>query len=468
MDLRTLYGPPGTGKTSTLVGIARDEAASGASVCYLSYTKSAAQEAADRIGRVGRIKPSTIHSLAFSSFAITRAQVVDYVKLDQFSGIVGVPFKKANDDDAEPEEGDEYLAAIALAANKRIDLVKAYDMSGAPGTMERFKMFAESYHRWKGTYGFIDFNDMLLMMMRANAIHLPRFDVVILDEAQDCTQLQWETFSRVAELAKRVYIAGDDDQSIFEWNGAEPHGMDAFHEIHGGVVKVLDMSYRLPRSIHDLAESVIKQVSRRQDKKFDCMPQPGSIVRYNDIMDFDFQDWEGMVLARDRFRLYDIRRRLNGESIPYDMIGGSSPWTSKYADAIRLAIRFLDGDNLTSDERSRLIRNVTPNKRDTVNKEWAREKVMKGLRWWDIIDSIPPHMVNYYASIDVFAVPKVILSTIHQAKGREHRNVTVDLTLSTRAQAQFDVNPDSERRVQYVAVTRASEQLNLCGNNAVL
>ena len=43
----------------------------------------------------------------------------------------------------------------------------------------------------------------------------------MVDEAQDLTPLQWDMVVKIAKGVDRVYIAGDDDQAIYEWNGAD-------------------------------------------------------------------------------------------------------------------------------------------------------------------------------------------------------------------------------------------------------
>ena len=43
----------------------------------------------------------------------------------------------------------------------------------------------------------------------------------MVDEAQDLTPLQWDMVVKIAKNVDRVYIAGDDDQAIYEWNGAD-------------------------------------------------------------------------------------------------------------------------------------------------------------------------------------------------------------------------------------------------------
>ena len=50
----------------------------------------------------------------------------------------------------------------------------------------------------------------------------PELDLLIVDEAQDLAELNWRLVEKLALNAKKTYIAGDDDQAIYEWNGAKP------------------------------------------------------------------------------------------------------------------------------------------------------------------------------------------------------------------------------------------------------
>ena len=61
------------------------------------------------------------------------------------------------------------------------------------------------------------------MTERANAeVEFPPLEVLILDEAQDFTPLQWSVIYKMVDKVKRIYLAGDDDQGIYKWNGADP------------------------------------------------------------------------------------------------------------------------------------------------------------------------------------------------------------------------------------------------------
>src|SRR5690606_19644533 len=116
-----------------------------------------------------------------------------------------------------------------------------------------------AYKRWKLREGLFDFTDLLA----ADLDPLP-VDVVLVDEAQDLSLLQWRALDIFTAKAQRVYIAGDDDQAIFTWAGASPQ---AFLD-RPGRSKVLAQSYRLPRAVHALAQRLVKPIHQRKDKTF--------------------------------------------------------------------------------------------------------------------------------------------------------------------------------------------------------
>ena len=67
---------------------------------------------------------------------------------------------------------------------------------------------------------------------------------MFIDEAQDLSLLQWEMVRKIWSRAEKTYIAGDDDQAIFKWAGAD---VDHFIALKEEVddIQTLDQSYRI-------------------------------------------------------------------------------------------------------------------------------------------------------------------------------------------------------------------------------
>ena len=77
----------------------------------------------------------------------------------------------------------------------------------------------DTYEHYKKD-SFIDFTDMIERAI--DEVDFPPLEVLILDEAQDFTPLQWSVIYKMVDKVKRIYLAGDDDQGIYKWNGADP------------------------------------------------------------------------------------------------------------------------------------------------------------------------------------------------------------------------------------------------------
>lgn len=471
----TIYGPPGTGKTRTLSEIAAEEAGIVSRVAFLSYTRAAAKEAAGRTDS-DIIDTRTLHSMAYAALGVNRASIVNRSKLMEFSRVTGIPFQGAEGDtDEEQQDGDIYLAVQQFARNRMIEPLDVYDLFGRPGQIAQFEMMLDAYASWKNTYGYLDFDDILEQFINAQSVNVaepPVFPVVILDEAQDCSPLQWRVFSLIAARAERVYIAGDDDQAIYEWSGADPHGMNAYTEHVNGNARVLAQSHRVPRLVQKFAlDAIISQMKRRVDKVFDPAPRDGTVTRYGDILDFPFNSLLGadsaMILVRDRWRMKETQRMLHAELIPYRVAGAQpSPYENRWAHAIRGVGRIVcDSAGPTRAEITAMDKCVLPDAALLIrDKRWAD---LARLGWKRAL-AVPAYLRPFYESADLWAPIKVVLSTIHAAKGTEADDVVVDLTLSPKTQEGVYNDRDAELRVMYVAVTRARHNLVLCGSNQLI
>lgn len=420
MKVITTFGPPGTGKTRNQI---ERVGSLGKPALLLSFTKAAAAESGSRLPDGLPFKASTLHSFAFNALGLSRASMVDGKKLLEFGKAAGFAFKGEEVGVDEPQEGDEFAAVLQYANNRQMALGAAYDHFGRPGTLRRFQVFEKAYRAWKETYGYLDFDDLLLKFINlSQRIEVP--PVVALDEAQDCSPLHWLAFERIIRPgAEIVLVAGDDDQAIYEWNGADPHGMVAFHEKYGTKLHILDKSWRVPLTVHDSVHSrILSRMQRRTPKSFKSAARSGALARYGDFWDVDLRGFKGMILARDRWRLDEIKRALNREMVPYEAFGTSSPWTSKTAQALR------SGKSI----------------------------------------EIPAVWREFYAQADLSQPINISLSTIHQAKGREADNVILDLQLSTKVINNIYKDRDAELRVMYVGMTRAAHNLTLTGENPLI
>ena len=98
------------------------------------------------------------------------------------------------------------------------------------------------------------FADMIVSFLEDGTA--PPLDLLIVDEAQDLAELNWRLVDKLAAGSEKTYIAGDDDQAIYEWNGARP---ERFVDYEGEKI-VLDQSYRIPKQVHPIAKKISERI----------------------------------------------------------------------------------------------------------------------------------------------------------------------------------------------------------------
>lgn len=102
--------------------------------------------------------------------------------------------------------------------------------------------------------GSIDFSDMIFLPVR-NGWLRPRYDLVVVDEAQDMTAAQLEIARGVC--GGRVAVVGDDRQAIYGFRGADSDSLDRLKRELGATELSLTTTYRCGRSIVELAARLV-------------------------------------------------------------------------------------------------------------------------------------------------------------------------------------------------------------------
>lgn len=106
-----------------------------------------------------------------------------------------------------------------------------------------------------------DFDDMLYMPVVAG-VPFDRFDVVLVDEAQDVSAIQRVMIERMA--MGRVIACGDRAQSIFGFRGAGTNSMDELKQHFNMTELPLSVSYRCPIAVVEHARRWVPQIEWRE------------------------------------------------------------------------------------------------------------------------------------------------------------------------------------------------------------
>ena len=479
-----VLGPPGTGKTTTLLNKVDDylKQTDPDKVGYFAFTQKAAYEARDRAIKKFNLTEDdlpyfrTLHSLAFRKLGIKKEDVMQrrhYVDLGKKLGFP-VNYAKFEDDHGGIFTSDsEYLRIINLAKLRNITAEQQFDLAEHNSDLERDKLriIANEIERYKKEYNLIDFNDMILKFIKSDKS--PNFDVVFIDEAQDLSLMQWDMAKTIWNKTEDSFIAGDDDQAIFRWAGAD---VDSFIA-QKGLMMPLQQSHRIPAKVHNVAMGIINKIRNRIDKTWKPKVHEGSLSRYDEFEQIDMSNGEWLVLARTKYMLNDLEESLYRDGRYYvnkfkrtkekelhyaaqdwENLRKGQPLAYKEVERIYSYMK----DNTDKNKLKGMLKDGSYNI-DTLKKDYG---LKVDTPWFEAFDDAPSRDVNYLRKMrkngeKLNESPRITLSTIHGAKGGESQNVVLLTDLSENTMKAYERNADDENRLFYVGATRTKEHLHI-------
>ena len=135
---------------------------------------------------------------------------------------------------------------------------------------------------------------------------------LLVDEYQDLNRCDLAVVQHIESRSAELFVAGDDDQSIYGFRKAHPDGIRRFPNDYQGVSKLgLEICKRCDRDILDLGLFVARQDHRRIDKTIHAAPEAkqGKIA----LLRFDDQMSEANGIARICQHLVTREHRNPGE-----------------------------------------------------------------------------------------------------------------------------------------------------------
>ena len=361
---------------------------------------------------------------------------------------------------AKPGLGDEYLNLYNYSRNTNRNLTAVYLDSSQPENIRHFNYFCEGYKRWKDVKGYKDFNDILSEAYESlNTLDKAYF---IIDEAQDLTPLQWKLIHKWVKSAQEVYLAGDDDQAIYTWAGADPRGMQEFENRYKSKQVVLNKSNRVSRAIHKVAERLIRQVGSRVPKQYTPNDEEGSVWVHDSIYCLNFKkDEDCLILYRNHSLRKNIEDLLIEQALPYTVLSGQKGlFEGVKANFIRLWTKLQEGQDELKVSEEKTLKQV-------MGERYTGPDCLRSYldRHWSFIGNFSVEELSYFHRVDkgvgLFYKPTLKLNTIHGSKGSESDRVVLLNSMTSTTMETLISDPDSEIRVFYVGVTRARSRLDL-------
>ena len=330
--------------------------------------------------------------------------------------------------------------------------------------------------------------------------------ILMVDEAQDSSIIQRAAEKKMAAAVEYFYKAGDPDQALFGFAGADP---DSFHKEFARPEIELKQGFRCPRVINEYCKEIIRPLWKYYKyagggRVWAPREENGQVV--------EGEKFEMMNLEQDP-HLAELSKRLKQTNetfaftyrgnepkeairyltklgVPFKIADKHSRFQFKYPTAdIKNQREFLklirEKKKLTAASIKRILKNTLP---EYVGKNYSEENLEKIVGHYDIEWLIKHQFLNpivkksndfqnikklskisYISTIemknfirrvveydpvgDLEKTPRIFLENIHTIKGKEFDNCIVDLAIH-REEDDF-----TKRRIKYVACSRAKKTL---------
>ena len=478
--IRKIYGPPGTGKTTRLINYVKTLVKFGTpidKIGYFAFTKKAAEEAVNRTldlypkyGKKDLKYFRTLHSLAFTLLGMKKSNVMQdehYEDIGRKLGIEVTVYSNGEEKTGFVDSDSEYFNIVNAARIKNLTIEEEYntDMYSEDIDKHLLKILKDEVDNYKQAYGLVDFTDMI---ERFNVSELcPKYDVVFIDEAQDLSPIQWKMYDILKKNSKHVILAGDDDQAIYGWAGADV----ARFQSEPAKDIVLPQSYRVPGAVQEIANCILNRIPdhRRIKKNWKArkdilLPVIQRVTSIEDVP-LNLGDW--LILARTNDKLTKIQSILKDMGIYFEIKGRKSYRTRLYK-SIQDYTRWTNGDKLSLSECKDLFEFLELDTELTDERMYdLKEFGFNSTDHWYEVFKADPEECLYIREMmrneeKLSQTPRVKLQTIHAAKGGEANNVLIILDNTKKIREAVDKSQDKydeEQRVWYVGVTRTKQNL---------
>lgn len=513
----TLLGPvcvlagAGTGKTTAITRRIAYGVASGVydprAVLALTFTVKAAAEMRARLHALGvsQVSARTFHSAALAQLRHFWPQVFGgrVPSLLQEKGRIVAEAADAAGIDVDPSTVHDLAAEIEWRKVRNLS-IEDYGVldRAAPGGLsaDDVGQVMTRYEWLLRDRRLLDMEDVLLATVGmleneptvADQVRSV-YRVFIVDEYQDVSPIQERLLECWLGRRKDVCVVGDASQTIFSFAGASPDFLLRFPERFPGARTIeMNRNYRSGASILAVANRV---VSGREG----AVRLVGSASGHRPVLErFDTDEEEAAsvagsiaaslhggtppercaVLVRMTGQLETVERALAAAGVPFQLQGArdyfSRPEVGKALLMISAAaaraggddpgvLRPTVGDILLDPEIGYTVRPPAPG---PDRRRWA---ALTALR--EIADSLPEGATlrDLSATLEAMRTARqepelhlVSISTIHAAKGLEWDEVYLVGASDGLLPSRYAVSPESieeERRLLYVAVTRARRRL---------
>ena len=314
------------------------------------------------------------------------------------------------------------------------------------------KHIYDNLENYKKNHKLYDFNDMIRKVID-DPSGIPEFTAIFIDEAQDLSPLQWKLYDCLKKVSKDIYLAGDDDQAIFAWAGADVRRFIK----EPAKEKVLKFSKRISKSVQEQSQICVERIlGIRKEKVYYPRNFEGITEVINNLSQIDLTKGKWLIQARTISRLMKIDEALRKQNLYFESNKGKSFRVRLYKAAVNYTL-WCKG-KILEEKDIKDIQEYIP------GSKWDSKKP-----WYEVFTQANGKEKHYIRAMlekgeKLNEPARIWISTIHAIKGGEEDNVILCLDMGdkiNKAIKRSQDKMDEEHRVWYVATTRARNNLYL-------
>ncbi|SEN26998.1 ATP-dependent helicase [Lihuaxuella thermophila] len=272
-----VFAGPGSGKTTVLtrrVLYLLERGIPARQLMVVTFTRAAAKEMKERLQqimpeKVGELSIGTFHSLFLSMLREDGAQIPLLLQAAEQTELVRRLLAE-RDQPTDDETVASFLNQIGLCKG---NLIFPARMKVQKEKNVLFRDVYRAYEAKKEQLGCWDYDDILVALYQRTRVPetlakwQERYQHVLVDEFQDINRVQYEILLKLTGKHQRLFVVGDDDQSIYGFRGSDPAFMLELAKHFPSLTRiVLSVNYRSTDEIIRLGERLIRNNRSRQPK----------------------------------------------------------------------------------------------------------------------------------------------------------------------------------------------------------
>jgi len=469
-----LEATAGAGKSTTLVEAAR---LIKGSCALLAYNKKAAEDLKNKLINAKidekKARSGTVHSFGFSIFrkANNNSKIdgnkINNIAYDMLQGnYILMPFLNT----IVKIVTNAKQRAIGLVTDinetsQYLDIVEHFsllDEDIEPSILNQIVEISKAvFIKSNQMMDIIDFDDMIYLPM-LHHIEPWRYDVVMLDEAQDTNPLRRIFVKYILREGGRAICVGDRNQAIYAFCGADNDSLDLLIKEFNAITLPLSVSYRCPKAVVNFAKNWASNIESAPSAKEGSV----SSITLDDFQKINDFNSDTAILCRNTKPLIEmafslIRRKIACKVEGRDIGNGLKKLATKWKKVKTLAALENQLEKYLDQQRIRLLDKKKETAFQVIEDQVETLKVIIDECRKDKKDSIY-EVEKFIDNIFADGIDNVmILSTGHKAKGREFNKVfwldRAGTCPSKYAKKEHEIK--QENNICFVISTRAKNQL---------